>query len=155
MFHPKSNCVNSDSNNCLWITRGRIRSKTLFSGSVWLNANMYAHTATDHQNKNADFLWNLYEVSISRLAHYPRLTSALFKEGLKSWYVHSYLNLSLLSSLPPPKMFFFPVFYLVSSSFLLLHCLGNMELKHLNTSRDFLQDQTGIHMRIFSLWAAS
>lgn len=44
-------------------------------------------TATDHQNKNADNLWNLKEVSISVLAHCSRLTSASSEQSLQAQHL--------------------------------------------------------------------
>lgn len=48
---------------------------------------MHAHTATDHQNKNADYVWNLKEVSISVLAHCSRLTSASSEQSLQAQHL--------------------------------------------------------------------
>lgn len=85
MFHPRSILVNSDSNNYLWIIRRRIRLKAL--RQFYLIECKCTCTATDHQNKNADFLCNLYQVSISMLVHSTGLTSALPKESLKARYI--------------------------------------------------------------------
>lgn len=85
MFHPRSILVNSDSNNCLWIIRRRIRLKAL--RQFYLTECKHACIVTDHQNKNADFLCNLYQVSISMLAHSSGLISALPKESLRARYI--------------------------------------------------------------------
>lgn len=87
MFHPKSNLVNSGSSKCLQIATEKVRLRALREFYL-IECKHSCTDRSDHQNKNAGILYNLYQFSVSMFTRYSVAYNSTV-QGKSKGMVHS------------------------------------------------------------------